>query len=294
MFRLLFRSWLLTYFWPTLRISRKPTFDLLLSDFDFSAVLGPLQGNQPHNSKIEMFASSQVSSTPEQPPYNINGDLDLILSRFRSDFEPLLIQFASKLARKRLKIKSGSGLVRKGGCFKLGLNLAGLNISILRRVLGKGSQKDSGEGFSEGLREGGFFYGLCSNKGFWEGFSQTGGVLFRKRELTEFYAKLGEFCEEFGEFALAHKSYALSWETGRILFREYCSREERTHWASLSFGANSVGSLTNSVSLLFHTNSRWEELTELSPRNSVRAKNWLSLVFETVLSETRVRAVSHH
>ena len=31
-------------------------------------------------------------------------------------------------------------------------------------------------------------------------------VLFRRRELTEFYGKLGEFCDPHGEFALAHKS----------------------------------------------------------------------------------------
>ena len=30
-------------------------------------------------------------------------------------------------------------------------------------------------------------------------------VLFRRRELTEFWGKLGEFCEKLGEFALAHK-----------------------------------------------------------------------------------------
>ena len=44
---------------------------------------------------------------------------------------------------------------------------------------------------------------------FWE----TGGMLFREycfREenslsLTEFWGKLGEFCEKLGEFALAHK-----------------------------------------------------------------------------------------
>ena len=30
-------------------------------------------------------------------------------------------------------------------------------------------------------------------------------VLFRRRELTEFYGKLGEFGEKLGEFALAHK-----------------------------------------------------------------------------------------
>ena len=30
-------------------------------------------------------------------------------------------------------------------------------------------------------------------------------ALFRKRELTEFCSKLGESCEELGEFVLAHK-----------------------------------------------------------------------------------------
>ena len=30
-------------------------------------------------------------------------------------------------------------------------------------------------------------------------------VLFRKRELTEFYGKLGEFCKKLGEFAFTHK-----------------------------------------------------------------------------------------
>ena len=30
-------------------------------------------------------------------------------------------------------------------------------------------------------------------------------VLFRRRELTVFWGKLGEFCEKLGEFALAHK-----------------------------------------------------------------------------------------
>ena len=53
------KNLLLTYFWPTLRISRKPTFDLLLSDFDFSAVLGPLEGNQPHNSWLSLCAEHQ-------------------------------------------------------------------------------------------------------------------------------------------------------------------------------------------------------------------------------------------
>ena len=30
-------------------------------------------------------------------------------------------------------------------------------------------------------------------------------VLFRRRELTEFYGKLGEFGEKLGEFAFPHK-----------------------------------------------------------------------------------------
>ena len=72
---------------------------------------------------------------------------------------------------------------------------------------------------------------------------------------------------------------------------EYCFEstvsEKRTHRASLSFGANSVSSEKNSVSLLWHTKNRLggEELTELSPRNSV-AKKLTDSVFETVLSKT--------
>ena len=58
---------------------------------------------------------------------------------------------------------------------------------------------------------------------------------------------------------------------------------------SLSLGANSVSSAKNSVSSLLHANARLRgahEVTEFSPRSSVRAKNSLSSVFETVLSET--------
>ena len=42
--------------------------------------------------------------------------------------------------------------------------------------------------------------------------------------------------------------------------------EKRTHWASLSFGANSVSSAKNSVSSLWHTNLfiGWEEPTEFA------------------------------
>ena len=55
---------------------------------------------------LKIFAFRQVSSTPEQPPLRTSPDPGLILSRFRSDSEPLLIRFASKRARNR--IKSGS------------------------------------------------------------------------------------------------------------------------------------------------------------------------------------------
>ena len=45
------------------------------------------------------------------------------------------------------------------------------------------------------------------------GSIETGGILFREYcfgeenslSLTEFWGKLGEFCEKLGEFALAHK-----------------------------------------------------------------------------------------
>ena len=54
---------------------------------------------------------------------------------------------------------------------------------------------------------------------------------------------------------------------------EYCFEstvsDKRTHWASLSFGANSVSSVKNSVSSLLHTNNRlrgthWVRSPELS------------------------------
>ena len=44
---------------------------------------------------------------------------------------------------------------------------------------------------------------LFSKKG--NGRNTVSRVLFRKRELTEFCSKLGEFREKLGEFALAHK-----------------------------------------------------------------------------------------
>ena len=43
---------------------------------------------------------------------------------------------------------------------------------------------------------------------FWQqgnGRNTVSRVLFRRRELTEFYGKLGEFGEKLGEFAFAHK-----------------------------------------------------------------------------------------
>ena len=64
---------------------------------------------------------------------------------------------------------------------------------------------------------------------------------------------------------------------------EYCFEStfsgKRTHWASLSFGANSVSSTKNSVSSLWHTNNR---------PTGTHSKNSLSSVFETVLPETVV------
>ena len=63
--------------------------------------------------------------------------------------------------------------------------------------------------------------------------------------------------------------------------------EKRTHWASLSFGANSVSSAKNSVSSRLHTKNRMKGThwvrppgTQWAPRNSQ------SSVFETVLPET--------
>ena len=54
---------------------------------------------------------------------------------------------------------------------------------------------------------------------------------------------------------------------------EYCFEntfsEERTHWASLSFGANSVSSAKNLVSSLCHANNRLRGLTEFWPWNGM-------------------------
>ena len=63
-----------------------------------SRYLHPARCHQPQNSR----------------PCNTSGDPDLILSRFRSDFEPLLIRFASKPAQNRIKSgsKSDRGLGR--------------------------------------------------------------------------------------------------------------------------------------------------------------------------------------
>ena len=46
---------------------------------------------------------------------------------------------------------------------------------------------------------------MCLHGKFGNGRNIVSRVLFRKSELTEFYGKLGEFCEELGEFAFAHK-----------------------------------------------------------------------------------------
>ena len=54
----------------------------------------------------------------------------------------------------------------------------------------------------------------------------------------------------------------------------------------MSSEGNSVSSAQNLVSSFCSHIIGRQELTELSPRNSVRAKKSLSSVFETVLSET--------
>ena len=76
---------------------------------------------------------------------------------------------------------------------------------------------------------------------------------------------------------------------GQPVFESTVS-EKRSHWASLSFGVNSVSSLQKARWVRFGTQIKifkgWEELTELAPRSSVRAKKPLSSVFETVLSES--------
>ena len=67
-------------------------------------------------------------------------------------------------------------------------------------------------------------------------------VLFRKRELTEFLGKLGELCEELGEFAFAHTHTH--------------HRLRGTHWApSLELGEAQKTSLTLSFLLLVFLNS---------------------------------------
>ena len=72
---------------------------------------------------------------------------------------------------------------------------------------------------------------------------------------------------------------------------EYCFEstvsEKRTHWASLSFTANSVSSAKNSVSSLWHTNNRLRGAHwALSPELGEGQKNSLSSVSEAVLSRT--------
>ena len=47
--------------------------------------------------------------------------------------------------------------------------------------------------------------GFCEKRQIGNGRNTVSRVLFQRRELTEFYGKLSEFCEKLGEFALAHK-----------------------------------------------------------------------------------------
>ena len=59
------------------------------------------------------------------------SDFEPLSIWFRTAFDPICFKTGSESDQKRLKIRSGSGLVRKGGCFRLGLDLAGPNLSIL-------------------------------------------------------------------------------------------------------------------------------------------------------------------
>ena len=85
--------------------------------------------------RIKILASSQVSSALEQPhlhhQWRPRSDFEPLSIRFKTAFDPIGLKPGSESDQKRLKIRSGTGLVRKGGALKLGLDLAGPNISSL-------------------------------------------------------------------------------------------------------------------------------------------------------------------
>ena len=70
--------------------------------------------------------------------------------------------------------------------------------------------------------------GLWNTLFLGNGRNTVSRVLFRRRELTEFYGKLGEFCEKLGEFALARTNNRLRgthWVRSPEL-----SEPKKTHW----------------------------------------------------------------
>ena len=73
-------------------------------------------------------------------------------------------------------------------------------IGIVKFLLGAHKQGHAPQIFRENWENLSGKSGLLGN-----GRNTVSRVLFRRRELTEFYGKLGEFCEKLGEFALAHK-----------------------------------------------------------------------------------------
>ena len=74
----------------------------------------------------------------ETPIWCWAADPDLISNRF----DPICFKTGSESDPKRFIIRSGSGLVRKDGCFKLVLDLTGPNVSRLDRKWISGSQSN--------------------------------------------------------------------------------------------------------------------------------------------------------
>ena len=78
---------------------------------------------------------------------------------------------------------------------------------------------------------------------------------------------------------------------------EYCFEstvsEKTTHWASLSFGANSVSSAKKTRWARFGTRIiGWKELTEFAPRNSVSPEKLTELSVWNRAPRNRIRPVS--
>ena len=133
-----------------------------------------------------LHPASQVSSTPEQPPlqhlWRPRSGFEPLSIRFRTAFDPICFETGPESDQKRLQIRSGSGPVRKGGCLKLDLDLAGPNISILEIVRGEVGGVQS-TGASQTVRVEGTSPKVfppqenCSKQGIWS--SQVSMDLFQ-------------------------------------------------------------------------------------------------------------------